>query len=110
MRPLALLLCLAALPAAAQETCRTASTGAACILVPQAARTVALAEAPETMIREGDVLERGRYSILMNADYYGLPPVADGWVYMRVGSDVYRVDWTSHAVLERVTDRTAANF
>jgi hypothetical protein len=29
---------------------------------------------------------------------------------MRIGGDAYRVDWRSHEVLERVTERAAANF
>ena len=58
----------------------------------------------------GDVLERGEYSILMNASYYGLDPVEDGWVYMAIGDDIYRVDWDSHEVLERVTDEAARNW
>ena len=56
------------------------------------------------------MLERGAHSILLNADHYGLPPVSDGWVYVRVERDLFRVDWGSQQVLERVTDRAAANF
>ena len=58
----------------------------------------------------GEVLPRGRYSIILDAQYYGLPPVSDGWVYMRVGRDAYRVDWDTHQVLARVTDEAGANF
>ncbi len=68
------------------------------------------ASAPSPSAAVGDVLPRGAYSLILNAEYYGLPPVADGWVYMRVGSDAFRVDWHSHQVLERVTDQAAANF
>lgn len=96
--------------------CSTANTGARCITV--AAQPAA--EVQPTVLRSasvatplvdvGEVLPRGRYNIILNADYYGLPPVRDGWVYMRVGQDAFRVDWRSHTVLERVTDRVAANF
>ncbi len=106
------------LPAAAVAECRTASTGARCVRVLDApARPAQVAEAALTsgsaatpLVGVGDVLPRGTYSIILNADYYGLPPVSDGWVYMRVGRDAYRVDWRTHQVLERVTDRAGANF
>jgi hypothetical protein len=58
----------------------------------------------------GDVLPRGEYSIILDTAYYGLPPVSDGWVYMRVDQNAYRVDWQTHRVLEQVTDQAAANF
>lgn len=102
-------------PVAASAGCLTAGTGAGCVearepsgSILQAALTGGSATTPA--VRAGAVLERGRYSIVLNADYYGLPPVQDGWVYMRVDRDVFRVDWRSHEVLERVTDRAAANF
>jgi hypothetical protein len=68
------------------------------------------ASAPTPLATVGDILPRGEYSLILNADYYGLPPVSDGWVYVRVGQDAFRVDWSSHEVLERVTDQAAANF
>ena len=88
---------------ASADLCTTAATGAGCV--------VAVAStAPVPLVAIGQTLERGEYSILMNAEYYGLPPVHDGWVYMHIGADVYRVDWRSHAVLENVTEQTAHNF
>ena len=68
------------------------------------------ASAPTSLTVIGDVLPRGEHSIVHNAEYYGLPPVSDGWVYMRVGQDAFRVDWQTHQVLERVTDEASANF
>jgi hypothetical protein len=98
-------------PHLARAECSTAASGARCVSVPAAAEGVmSSASAPTPVVGVGDVLERGAYSILLNADYYGLPPVSDGWVYMRVGRDVFRVDWRSQQVLERVTDQAAANF
>lgn len=110
-------------PLSAAAQCSTASTGAGCVRVlpdlPEVparpghvveAAMTSSASAPTPLVAVGDLLPRGEYSIILNADYYGLPPVSDGWVYMRVGQDAYRVDWRSHQVLERVTDRTAANF
>jgi hypothetical protein len=58
----------------------------------------------------GQVLERGQYSMLMNARYYGLPTVSDGWVYIRIEDEIYRVDWRSHEVLERVTHKASRNW
>jgi hypothetical protein len=29
---------------------------------------------------------------------------------MRIGQDAFRVDWQTHQVLERVTEKAAANF
>ncbi len=123
-RPLATALALMAttslLPEFGWANCRTESTGARCIRVLDAAPEQTFAtepagamssgSAPSGLVDVGDVLPRGEFSIILNADYYGLPPVSDGWVYMRVGGDAYRVDWRTHEVLERVTERTAANF
>ena len=58
----------------------------------------------------GAVLPRGAYSIVMNARWYGLPDARDGWVYMRIEDDVYRVDYRTMEVLERVTHKTGANW
>lgn len=103
-------------PALAQAECSTADAGARCIRAvappvrPVEAGAMSNASAPTPLMTVGDVVPRGEYSIILNAEYYGLPAVSDGWVYMRVGSDAYRVDWRSHQVLERVTDKAAANF
>ena len=105
------------LPGSAQAGC-LAGSGASCLAsegVP--ARPAALVQialsttsAPSAQVAVGEVLPRGKYSLILDAGYYGLPPVAQGWVYMRVGQDAFRVDWQSHQVLERVTDEAAANF
>ncbi len=105
-------------PIAASAACSTASTGARCVRVldvptrpaPLAEGAMTSSSAVSAPVSIGEVLPRGQYSIILNADYYGLPPVSDGWVYMRVGQDAYRVDWRTHQVLERVTERAAANF
>ena len=116
---LALTAACLALPTVVQAGCSTSATGARCVSVPAGPTQIGLmalggsaASGSEAapLVAVGDVLRRGQYSILMNADYYGLPAVSDGWVYMRIGADVFRVDWSSQQVLERVTDRAAANF
>jgi hypothetical protein len=95
---------VATLPSIAPAQCRIAVAGTACVSVPQSS-------APRpTPVNVGDVLERGQYSMLMNARYYGLPTVSDGWVYMQIEEDIYRVDWRSHEVLERVTDQASRNW
>ena len=105
MRPLALLLALSVwLPQAAAAQCRVAVAGTACVAVPQTSTPK-----PEP-VQIGDVLERGQYQMLMNARYYGLPAVSDGWVYMRIEDDIYRVDWRTHRVLEKVTDQASRNW
>lgn len=100
-------------PATVLADCSTATSGAGCVSVParpEGIVEVAMTTGLSAPVSVGQVLERGQYSILMNAEYYGLPDVSDGWVYMRIGRDVFRVNWHSQQVLERVTDQTAANF
>lgn len=95
---------LTALPSLATAQCRIAVAGTACVTVPQS-------QPPRPgPVSIGDTLERGAYSMLMNARYYGLPDARDGWIYMRIEDDIYRVDWRSHEVLERVTDQAGSNW
>lgn len=95
--------CLLLLPGLASAGCRIQASGSRCVLVPQTEEAL-----PAVQI--GEVLERGRYSTLMNTDYYGLPPARDGWVYMRVERGLYRVDWRSREVLEEVSDQANSRF
>ena len=93
-----------ALPLTAEAQCRIAIAGTACVSVPQTS-----APKPDP-VAIGDVLERGEYQMIMNARYYGLPSVSDGWVYMRIEDEIYRVDWRTHTVLEKVTDQASRNW
>ena len=105
MRNILILLILATfLPITAEAQCRIAIAGTACVAVPQSS-----AKAPDP-VQIGDVLERGQYQMIMNARYYGLPAVSDGWVYMRIEDDIYRIDWRTHTVLEKVTDQASRNW
>lgn len=115
-------------PFAVSAQCLTADAGARCIVVapengldvplrpagfvqaPDSTEGMSSTSSPSALVNVGAVLPRGEYSVILNGDYYGLPPAGDGWVYMRVGSDAFRVDWQSHQVLERVTDLASANF
>jgi hypothetical protein len=89
------LTCIAPSFAAAQ--CLMASTGASCVTAPVSS------EPRPSPVEIGSYLTRGEHSIMMNAGYYGFPPVTDGWVYIRINDDVYRVDFRSFEVLEQVT-------
>lgn len=122
---LALAATISLFPLAVSAECATADAGARCLSVlpdtiglevpsrPEGFGEVearSSASTPSALVDVGAVVPRGEYSIIINADYYGLPPVSDGWVYMRIGQDAFRVDWQSHQVLERVTEEAAANF
>ncbi|SFR41127.1 hypothetical protein SAMN04488005_1605 [Yoonia tamlensis] len=91
-------------PSIAAAQCLMANTSASCVTAP-----VSTTPRPSP-VEIGSYLERGEHSIMMNADYYGLPPVRDGWVYMRIEDDVYRVDFRTFQVLEQVTDQTNYYF
>ena len=92
------------LPAFGHAQCRMAIAGTSCVSIPQP-----LTPKPGP-VEIGETLARGEYSMIMNARYYGLPTVSDGWVYMRIEDEIYRVDWRSHEVLERVTDQASRNW
>ncbi len=98
-------LCMTSLPMMAEAGCRIAVAGTACVAVPQSSAT-----AKPDPVQIGDTLERGEHQMIMNARYYGLPSVSDGWVYMRIEDEIYRVDWRSHTVLEKVTDQASRNW
>lgn len=91
-------------PSGTLAQCRMAVAGAACVAVPKP-----LVPKPDP-VEIGQVLERGKYSMLMNARYYGLPTVSEGWVYMEIEEEIYRVDWVSHEVLEKVTHLASRNW
>ncbi|MGJ8587907.1 MAG: hypothetical protein ACSHXW_07115 [Yoonia sp.] len=92
------------LPTVGHAQCRIAVAGTSCVSIPQPLTPQA------GPVEIGETIERGKYSMIMNARYYGLPTVSDGWVYMRIEDDIYRVDWRSHRVLERVTDQASRNW
>lgn len=58
----------------------------------------------------GDILPRGRYSMLMNSDYHGLPPSPEGTLYFEVDMKVLLVDMNSFEVLQDVSRDVAATF
>lgn len=77
--------------------------GTKCLTVPKAQVTVS----PYAV---GDFLPRGKYQILLNAQYYGLPAAKDGSWYFKVDRRVMRVRPDTLEVLEDVTDQTNRAF
>ena len=84
MRPALILALTFALAGPVAADCLTASSGAKCVT---AAATEAGTEGAIRFLKApvrpapfgvGDILPDG-YSILLNTDYYGLPPATDGW-------------------------------
>ena len=98
----------------AEAACRIQLNGAKCVEARQvsASRTdfrFEMAPRSAAPVHEGDVLPDD-YMVLTNTSYYGLPPVRDGWLYYKVGDDIFRVDHGSRKVLERVTHMANAAF
>ena len=93
-------------------------TGARWLSAPEpVAPTVSLSDAAPAMpllvsplYEPGDVLPRGRYSMLMNSAYYGLPPAPEGTLYFQVDLKVLLVDRTTYEVLADVSREVAATF
>ncbi len=99
------------LASAAEAQCRMAVAGN-CQTVPEDKQTLLPLmdlDLPD-LFDVGDQIPRGEYHIMMDRTYFGLPPVADGWVYMHIGDEIFRVDWESHRVLEKVTWQANDNF
>ncbi len=78
------------------------------LAITTSAKWISVPQSPP-LVEIGDVLPE-EYLVLMNAGYYGLPPVGEGWRYYRVKRDVYRVENASRRVLEQVTDQTNGAF
>ncbi len=109
MRKFIILLTFSLLGSTAQAQCRMAAAGA-CAVPPEKYTAPEYIAPRPPPIALGTVIERGQYSMVLNARWYGLPPVKDGWVYYRIAEDVYRVDYRTMEVLERVTDEASANW
>lgn len=59
---------------------------------------------------QGDILPRGRYSMLMNSAYHGLPPAPEGTLYFEVDLKVMLVDIETYEILQDVSRDVAATF
>lgn len=96
----------AALPLAAGLA--MAATGA--LACADDAKCLTAPESAPAAFAAGDVLPRGQYQVLLNSEYYGLPPArSDAW-YFRVDQRVMRVDPGTMTVIEDVTELTNAAF
>lgn len=74
----------------------TCVPGTKCMTVPEAQKSAA----PYAV---GEELPRGRYNVLLNTRYHGLPASDGSFWYYKVGRYVLKVDARSHRVLEDVT-------
>ncbi|MFZ3582655.1 hypothetical protein ACOI1H_10850 [Loktanella sp. DJP18] len=101
MRKVFIVLVFTLLATTAAGQCRMAAAGA-CHVIP-----VAKSPLPVAI---GEVIERGRYSMVMDATWYGLPPARDGWIYFRIEDEVYRVDYRTMTVVERATEEASRNW
>ncbi len=109
-----LLACLAGAPASA--ACMIQTPGTKCAQpaaqgteqTEAGAKWLSVPPAPPP-VEIGEILP-DEYQVLMNAGYYGLPPVESGWRYHRVENDVYRVENGTRRVLERVTSQANRAF
>ena len=98
-------LLLAAAPLDAQ--CRLATTGAACVTVPD---REAFQYPDPGPVEIGATLPRDTWPTIWETEHYGLPRPDGRWTYVRVEDDLYRVDWQTMEVLERVTHRMRRTF
>ncbi|NSX56391.1 hypothetical protein [Parasulfitobacter algicola] len=109
---LALLMCMPMM-ALAEQTCAT-QNATKCIVAygnPSDGMIYHNGKAfKEPKYKDGDVIPVGKYSLLLNTQYYGLPRATDGWVYMQIDEHVYRVDWKTHTILSLATLETAAVY
>ena len=85
-----------------------AASAAAC---PEGAKCVdAPAIATEAPYEVGQTLPRGKFMVLLNSEYFGLPPVPEGHWYFRVGDRAMVVRPDTLQVVADVTDQTNARF
>ena len=96
---------LSAAPAAAQ--CLTAGTTAKCVSIGPVltgAGGIQFLHAPASPapFGIGEKLPES-YPVLTNTQYYGLPPVQNGWLYYKAEGRLYRVDRVSREILGDAT-------
>ncbi len=112
-------LALAASASAAAADCRIQIAGSKCETVAEDARfeqvTLRAGNLPRhappgaLAVPVGEPLPYD-YMMLINSEYFGLPPVSDGWVYFRVNGRVVRADYDTRVVIEDVTSQTNRAF
>ena len=77
------------------STSKACVTGAKCITIPESQRS----ESYEI----GDVLPRGKYQMMINSRYNGLPKPDQGTLYFKVDHRVLRVELNTLMVVEDMT-------
>lgn len=102
-------LVLILLAGTADAQCLMAAAGK-CVSVPRAERPTSVHDRRPDPVEVGDMLDRAEHAVLNDREYYGLPPVRDGWVYVRIEHELYRVDWDSFEVLAKVTHHANDNW
>jgi hypothetical protein len=93
----------------AEANCRMAAAGATCDAPPRRPTPPAPGLGPAP-VEIGTILPQGKYNMVLNSQYFGLPFPRDGWVYFRIEDDVYRVDFETRKVLQRATREASANW
>ena len=86
---------LAAVLALAASAAPACPEGTKCLTV-----TGVRSEAPYA---PGDILPAGKYDVLLNSTYHGLPASDGSFWYFKVGRYVFKVDPPTMTVLEDVT-------
>lgn len=87
---------------AAAQSCDMSNTGAKCIAAVSAGTAAPL-------VAPGDTLPP-RYYVLLNTEYFGLPPASDGWLYFEVERRIFRVESRTRRVIDDVTHLANAAF
>ncbi|EKE45538.1 hypothetical protein OCGS_0628 [Oceaniovalibus guishaninsula JLT2003] len=97
-----LLAALMASPPVPAAACATAATGAGCATPLSSGKAGKWLRVPPrpTAFAVGDTLPTDRHMTVTGTEYLGLPPARDGWLYYRVGREIYRVDRRTGTVLE----------
>jgi len=70
-------------------------SGAKCITIPDSQKS--------KQFEIGDVLPRGKYQMMLNSRYNGLPKPKDGTLYYKVDHRILRVEMNSLKVVEDMT-------
>jgi hypothetical protein len=80
------------------DLCKASTSGNKCLVVVSNANT--------TQLEPGQPIPTGS-SMLLNPQYYGLPPVRGYWRYYHIGDQVYRVTPDTLKVIEIVHEGNA---
>ena len=95
MRPLAIALFAATLVAVPQAYAACGIPGATCLSAPERAKI--------KRYEIGETLPRGKYQVLLNTEYYGLPATDGSFWYFKVDRRVLKVAPNTMVVLADVT-------